>query len=111
MLKPMNKDSNIPDTWVKVAEHEYIVPIKENTTKRKMVSYESDKWLDDGDEVYNKRMTTEEEAENQKVEKMKREADIYKLNYKEFQVYIYHQLEEIKLSLQSLLEVAKQGGK
>lgn len=111
MLKPMNKDSNIPDTWVKVAEHEYIVPIKENTTKRKMVSYESDKWLDDEDEVYNKRMTTEEEAENQKVEKMKREADIYKLNYKEFQVYIYHQLEEIKSSLQSLLEVANQGGK
>ena len=33
------------------------------------------------------------------------------MSNKEFQVFIYNELEEIKLSLQSLIEVAKQGGK
>lgn len=109
MLKPMKNESNIPESWVKVGNNEYIVPIKENTTKRKVVSYDPDEWLDD-DISFNGSGTQKEEKQR-KIEKIKQEADIYKLNYKEFQVYIFNELEEIKLSLQSLLEVAKQGGK
>ena len=108
MLKPMKND-NIPDRWVRVGKNEYIVPIKENTTKRKIITYDPDEWL--GDEEQFESWRTEEEEKQQNRYNLKQIADIYKMSNKEFQVFIYNELEEIKLSLQSLLEVAKQGGK
>ena len=36
-------------------------------------------------------------------------ADIYKMGYKEFQCYIYNQLEEVKSILNSILDVVKEG--
>ena len=35
------------------------------------------------------------------------EANIYSMGYKEFQIYIYYQLEEIKSSLSSILDVER----
>ena len=37
---------------------------------------------------------------------IKQDADIYKMNYKEFQCLIYDKIEELQSSIQSLLEVA-----
>ena len=49
MLKPKKNDI-IPDSWVRVGKNEYIVPIKENTTKRKIITYDPDEWLGDEEE-------------------------------------------------------------
>ena len=46
-----------------------------------------------------------------KSRKVKQNPDIYKLNYKEFQCLIYNKILELQSSIQSLLDVVKQGGK
>lgn len=48
-----------------------------------------------------------EEKHSADYQKMLKEAEIYSMNFKEFQIYIYYQLEDIKSSLSTILDVAK----
>ena len=52
------------------------------------------------------------EEEPQKEQRnMDKEAMMYKMNFKECQIYIYYQLEDIKSSLSTILEVIKSRGR
>lgn len=51
------------------------------------------------------------EEQQKTSENGKQNPDIYRMNYKEFQCYIYNQLEEVKSYLQSILEVVNKGEK
>lgn len=47
-----------------------------------------------------------EDIQQNQSNNIKQDADIYKMNYKEFQCLIYNKIEELQSSIQSLLEVA-----
>lgn len=48
-----------------------------------------------------------EEKQQTDYRNMLNEAKIYSMNFKEFQIYIYYQLEDIKSSLTTILDVVK----
>lgn len=48
-----------------------------------------------------------EEKQHTDYQRMLKEAEIYSMNFKEFQIYIYYQLEDIKSSLSTILDVVK----
>lgn len=83
------------------------VKIKENTTQPKKNNWSLDDFFDE-DENIDYDWRTE-------IDKTKQiggfNADIYKMSYKEFQCYIYNQLEEVKSIINCIYDVVKEGKK
>lgn len=52
--------------------------------------------------------TFDDTQEKRSIE-IKQNPDIYRMDYKEFQMLIYNQLEDIKSSLNSVIEVLRKG--
>lgn len=98
-LKPMNYN---PNEWKPQR-----VKIKENTSQPMKKNWSLDDFFDDDVNVDYEWRT--EEDKTKQIGGIN--IDIYKMSYKEFQCYIYNQLEEVKSILNCIYDVVKEGEK
>ena len=84
-----------------------MVRVRENTKQPMKKNWNLDDYFDEDEDIdYDWR--TEEDKTSQ-IEGIN--ADIYRMGYKEFQCYIYNQLEEVKTILNCIYDVVKEGEK